>query len=172
MAEAVKNVVTKKEPNYWIKLGIVFFIQIFFRFLPNFGEITDLGMAVAGIFIGTLVGWCICDPIWPSFSCLILLGLANYSTMSQLIPALFGHPAVVTAILAFIFGGAVLASGLSDWAGRWLLSRKFLHGKPGLLVAFLIFTNWLLTPYCSIAILILLMGIDICGCKTSRSGQR
>ncbi len=155
MANGTK-VIEKQSSTYWIKLGIVLFIQLFFRFLPNFGSVTDLGMSVTGIFVGTLVGWCICDPIWPSLSCLILLGLTDYSTMSALIPSMFGSPVVVLTILSFLFAGVVLDSGLSDWAGKWVMSRKILNGRPWLLVVFILLTMYVLGAFCGIALLILL----------------
>jgi len=152
MVAAIKQ----KDSSYWIKIALVLFIQIFFRFLPNLPGVTDLGMAVCGIFIGTLVGWCLCDPIWPSLSCLILLGMTAYSTTTELVSGLFGNPAVLTSLLSFLLGGCIIATGLSDWATRWLMSRSFLKGRPVVLMCMLMFAMWILTPFCSIAVLILL----------------
>lgn len=157
MSSAIKT----KDRAYWIKLALVLFIQIFFRFLPNFGSITDIGMAITGIFIGTLVGWCICDPVWPSISCLILMGLTEYSTVTTLLTQMFGNASIVTTIFTFLFSGCVLASGLSDWLGKWFMSRKILKGRPLLITAFFIFVSWLLGPYCGMSLLILLWDITM-----------
>lgn len=155
MAELAKKV-ENKPTSYWIKVAVVLFIQIFFRYLPNFGEITDFGMAVLGIFIGTLVGWCLCDTVWPSFACLILLGFTDAGAVTPIMGKMFGNTVVVQSILSFLFSGVVLLSGMSDWAGQWLMSREFLHGRPWLLAILLVAVHVVLMPFCSIAILILL----------------
>ena len=70
------------EMFYWLKIVLVLAIQILFRFLPNFGQVTDLGMSILGIFLGAIVGWCICDAAWPSITAILLLGMTDYGTIS------------------------------------------------------------------------------------------
>lgn len=37
-----------------------------FRFLPNFGPVTDDGMVLLGAFIGAVYGWSFINMLWPS----------------------------------------------------------------------------------------------------------
>ena len=43
--------------SYYINVCIMVVLMIFFRFLPAFGSMTEVGMAVLGVFIGTIYGW-------------------------------------------------------------------------------------------------------------------
>ncbi len=117
------------EMFYWLKIVLVLAIQILFRFLPNFGQVTDLGMSILGIFLGAIVGWCICDAAWPSITAILLLGMTDYGTISGIFSTLFSNTALLIVMLSFIFAGVILSCGLSDWLGKWLISRKVLRGK-------------------------------------------
>ncbi len=146
------------EMFYWLKIVLVLAIQILFRFLPNFGQVTDLGMSILGIFLGAIVGWCICDAAWPSITAILLLGMTDYGTISGIFSTLFSNTALLIVMLSFIFAGVILSCGLSDWLGKWLISRKVLRGKPWLLTFCIILTMYIGTAMCGsgTAIMILL----------------
>ena len=42
--------------KYYVHAIIVVCFMLFFRFLPSFGPVTELGMQILGIFIGCLWG--------------------------------------------------------------------------------------------------------------------
>ncbi len=158
MTEAIKSSVLNKSASYWIKNATPVFIMIFFRFIPPFGGITPLGITIIGIFLGAIVGWCLCDETsWPSFLACIMLGLLGGSlSINGVIITAIGSVLTLQILFIFIFSGIILSSGFSTWAGKWLMSRKFLHGRPYLLTAFLMITMWLLAPFGGLAIMILL----------------
>jgi hypothetical protein len=58
-----------------------------------------------------------------------------------------------------IFSGVVIGTGFAEWAGQWIVSRKLLHGHPILLSVFIILAMYLLEPFASIAMLILLWDV-------------
>ncbi len=67
---------TKKiKPTYWIHSAIAISFMLFFRFLPAPEPLTPYGMALLGIFIGAVYGWCTVSMIWPSLLALTLMGL-------------------------------------------------------------------------------------------------
>lgn len=148
----------KRDTMYWMKVVLVLAIQICFRFLPNFGQMTDLGMAVLGVFLGAIVGWCICDAAWPSISAIVLLGLTGYDSITNIFSSLFSNSALLIVMLSFIFAGVILSSGLSDWLGKWLITRKFLRGKPWVLTVCIVLTMYIGMAMCGsgTAIMILL----------------
>lgn len=69
-------------------IGVV--IMIFFRFLPNFPYITDIGMEVFGIFIETIYLWTTVETLWSSLLSIFLLGISNYSSMDNVLGDFIG----------------------------------------------------------------------------------
>ena len=65
-----------------------------FRFLPNFGPVTDDGMVLLGVFIGAVYGWSFINMLWPSIlpKTWILPIFLNKLTV-------FGHVAVFMVVM-------------------------------------------------------------------------
>ena len=56
-----------KKDLYLVHMAIGIGIMLLFRFLPlNLPNVTETGMEILGIFIGTLYLWSTSDPIWAS----------------------------------------------------------------------------------------------------------
>ena len=72
-------------------------------FLPSFGAITDLGMDVLGVFIGTIYGWLTLGLIWPSIFSLAALGLIGYIGVQQAFCDGFGYMNIPILIMSFVF---------------------------------------------------------------------
>jgi sodium-dependent dicarboxylate transporter 2/3/5 len=163
MAEAIKERIASKSMSYWIKTAIPVFIMIFFRYIPPFGGITELGITIIGIFLGAIVGWCICDETaWPSLLACIMLGLlgGNFSVFG-VISSAASSSITLQILFIYIFAGIILSSNFSTWAAKFLLSRKFIQGRPYALSAFLAFTMWALAPFGGMALMILLWEVII-----------
>ena len=56
----------KSEFSQYIHYIITAIIIFGFRFLPNFGPVTDEGMVLLGAFIGAVYGWSFINMLWPS----------------------------------------------------------------------------------------------------------
>lgn len=109
-------------------------IMIFFRFLPlNLPEITDIGMEVLGIFIGTLYLWTTVDPGWASLMSIAMLGFSHFAPMPQLLQQCFGNATLVQIFFLMIMSGALVYYKITAYIGRFFLTRKFSNGKPWVL---------------------------------------
>lgn len=66
-------------------IGIL--IMFLFRFLPiSLPEVTDVGMAVIGVFIGTIYLWItVDDPIWTSVISMCMLVYAGFFDMNTML---------------------------------------------------------------------------------------
>lgn len=121
---------TKADIRYWITSAIGIFIMLFFKFIPAPEPITPIGMEIIGIFIGMILLWSFIDPIWPSLLGILLLGCSSYASMNQILMNFLGDATVVQLIFMMILIGALVQSGLTDYIGRWFLTRKVINGKP------------------------------------------
>ena len=74
--------------TYWLHLAIGMFFMFVFPRLTPFEPVTEVGMAVMGVFIGMVYLWSTMDSIWPSMLGLLLVGISGY------VPELQGYAAV------------------------------------------------------------------------------
>lgn len=122
---------TNLTPVKVIHILISLAIMFFFRFLPAPEPMTPLGIEVIGIFLGMLYGWLIAnDSFWPSIMGLIFLGLSSYTTVPAVFTSGFGNNTVLLIFFFYAFTNIINAAGITDYIARWMVSRKFVQGKP------------------------------------------
>lgn len=140
----------KKEwmQSRWMHLCVSVALMVLFRLLPPFAGITPYGMAIIGIFAGTIYGWIASDVIWPSFFSLTALVLTvDFAPSASAILATVMSDMTVGFIIAVQFVTAIVSvSGAVEWLGRWFVSRPMIKGRPYFLVLSLLLTSVLVSP--------------------------
>ena len=131
-----------KSIKYYIKSAIVLIIMFGFRYLPAIDPITPQGMHVLGIFIGLLVGWSTVGIIWPCFAAFIGLCMTGLTDVSSLLAACFGSDIYVMLLCFFAFMTLVSESKVTNVIINWMISLKFLRGKPWLFSFMLILASF------------------------------
>lgn len=121
---------TRKSFIDYFHIAMVFFITFGMGLLPPFGQITEYGMDVLGIFLGTLYGWIFCELFWPSLLALIVLSFTDFGNITTVFTAGFGNSNVVMILMVFIFVGYLELSGLMRFIAEWFVSRKICQGRP------------------------------------------
>ena len=129
--------------NTIIGIAIMFIIRLF----PPVAPITETGMEVLGIFIGTLWLWTTVDPTWASIFSIFMIGVSSYDTMGNVITAAFGNPTVVQMLFMMIFSGALVNQRITPYIGRWFLTKKVAEGKPWLLTFFICLGAYILSVF-------------------------
>ena len=118
-------------------VAIVLGLCIYF-FVPTTNGLTQSGVALLSVFIPTIYLWLTCGTGWTS-----LLSV----TMVVLLGAYQGVPAYMTlwgnicaaAVIPFLMVATVLEeSGAFEWIVKWIVSRKFIHGRPTLFLVMMI----------------------------------
>ena len=114
--------------KFYLNVAIMLCIEIFFRFIPPFGEMTAMGMAVLGVFLGTVYGWLTLDsmPVASLLGVLMMVNTSFYSTANEAFSASFGGTLCLQLIM--IFG---LVGVLNDANCTELYVRKILNSKLG-----------------------------------------
>jgi len=121
--------------KWYLNVAISLCFMFFFRFIPAPEPMTPLGMAVLGIFIGCIYGWCTTNLIWPSLVGLVLFGFTGFTTPTAAWGTLMSNGTVALALWLMIAVGLLNNTGLTQYLATWSISRQFTKGKPWLFVS-------------------------------------
>lgn len=116
--------------RYCIHCVVGVLIMLLFAFLPPFGPVTEVGVRVLGVFLGTMYLWTFVDTLWPSLLGVLMLGLTGFDGFNSLLTSTFGSPIVVMLFFVIMLTGAVTEEGLCGYISRWFITRKMNNGRP------------------------------------------
>ena len=134
----------KKNMSY-IHFAIGLLIMLIFRFIPVgvLPNVTEPGLQIMGIFIGTIYLWTTSDPSVASITAIVMIGLSDFTTAGGALIGCFGNATVIQMLFLMIFMGGLTNRRLTVYIGRWILTRKVIEGKPWVFT-----TAILLGSYC------------------------
>lgn len=112
-------------------------------FLSEGQVLTEYGVRITMIFVGAIWGWIFINLIIPSFAALIFLVLAGMGTAKEVVGAGFGAEIILLIVFFSIFTQWLEDIGLTNTMAKWLLSRKFLSGKPYVFIFMLFLVTFL-----------------------------
>lgn len=120
---------THKSYKEWIHTAIGLALMFGIPLLPPIEPITTTGMQIGGIFIGAIYLWSMVSTFWPSLITVIALGFTDYTDMNGILSA-FSAYLPMLMLFCMIFFGAIGDCGLTQYIGRWFLTRKIINGRP------------------------------------------
>lgn len=163
----------KWNTNYIIKIVIMLAIMFTIGKLPPFGMITPFGMRILGVFAGILFGWIAIDIMVPAMFGFVALCLAGYGTVVGNLGTAFSNMTVLMVLFSGVFAGAMERAHVIDVATKVLFTRKFLDGKPWLLVGSILFCAYLAQLLdCGFAGIFLIWALAIDLCKEAGYGAK
>lgn len=140
----------KKSRTQTINSIIGVAIMFLFPMLPiELIGITDTGMEVIGIFIGTIYLWSTVDSLWASLIAVGMLGISSYSTMSAVMSSLMGNTTAMTMFFIMVFTGALTHNKVTVYVVRSILKIKFANGKPWLITGIIVTGAYLVSAFIS-----------------------
>lgn len=119
-----------KNTSYYIKALITVVIMFGFGQLPPIDPITPLGMNIVGIFIGLLFGWMTIGLIWPSILGCVALVLIGGMSVADVLAGGWGSTTQMLIFFMIVVAGIVEQSGVSRFIAMFLITRKWVLGKP------------------------------------------
>lgn len=119
-----------KHTSYYIKALITVVIMFGFGQLPPIEPITPLGMNIVGIFIGLLFGWMTIGLIWPSILGCVALVLIGGMKVADVLAGGWGSTTQMLIFFMIVVAGIVEQSGVSRFIAMFLITRKWVLGKP------------------------------------------
>lgn len=139
---------TTKKDLYLVHLIIGIGIMIAFRVLPiQLPHVTATGMEILGIFVGTLYLWSTSDPIWASIFAIFMVGLSSYSSMNAVLTSTFGNPILVQVFFLLTIVNCLVENNLTEYVGRFFLTRKICTGRPWMLSFFIMLGCMLMAAF-------------------------
>ncbi len=116
-------------------IGIAIMLLGFF--VPEGAVITQTGMRVLFIFIGTLFLWTAVGGPWVSVLSITMIGFSGYTeTFGAAFTKALGDETILMTMFMFVlFAGGLAESGCMQYVTRWVLTRKFIAGKPYVMLA-------------------------------------
>lgn len=131
-----KEQIIFKNRTFYFHVAVSVLLMIGVGYLPPFAPITPFGMRIIGIFIGAIYGWTFVDMLLPS-----LLGMCVLSLSIGIGPVLnggLGNPVVAMMLLLFPFLALINMCHLDRAIAYWIITRKFLSGRPWLFSFFIL----------------------------------
>lgn len=127
----------KEMVNFIIAVAFMFL----FRFVPAPDPITPFGMAVLGVFIGAIWGWCFGgnSTLWASLLALVALGIGMPAGAFGAVSQVFSGYVFIMVLLSLFTVGALMGADIAEYLVYKLLCAKFLKGHPWLLVAMILY---------------------------------
>lgn len=167
--------VAKNNVTYYINSAIGLIIMFGFGLLPTFGPMTEYGMNMLGIFIGIIYLWSFVDMAWPSIAAFVAYAIFSGEGIASIVNLGFGSNQLIMVIFCLVIAYAVISHGVFDNFVPWMLSLKFLKGRPWLITIMLILTIFILqlmqTQFATVFLMISII-YKICDvCNLERSSK-
>lgn len=135
----------KKYLHYIIGLAIMFG----FRFIPEgvLPNVTPIGLSILGIFIGTIYLWSTVDPLSSSVIGLLMIAFSGFAPVGQFTAGAFGTPVVIQLWFLMIFIAGLTNRRLTDYIGRWIITRKVIEGRPWVFTAAILYGTYVMAVF-------------------------
>lgn len=122
----------------FINQCIVLFMMFGFKYLPPFGAMTELGMAILGIFVGAIYGWITIDMLFPNIAGIIALGFSGaYPSFVATFQATFANDSSVMMIGCLFVCAFMEMMNLTDVIVGFLLNMRI--AKKNIVMFFILF---------------------------------
>lgn len=138
-----------KNKTTYIHFAIGMAIMILFRFIPLgvLPNVTDVGLQIMGVFIGTIYLWSTIDPMIASLASIIMMTMCDFGGSGAVLKECFGNPTVVQMFYLQIFMGGLTNRKLTIYIARWIMTRKFIEGKPWMFTFVMLFGTYTMAVF-------------------------
>jgi len=113
-----------------VKLIVCFGIIAVFWVLPPAPPLTQIGMRVLGVFIGTILLLSLVDTVWPALLAVAILSRTGVATLNEAIIGSIGSWVIYFILMSFIMTYALNESGFTNRLVSKFMSLKFVSKNP------------------------------------------
>ena len=140
---AVATSTPQKRDLSWLHYTVVFFLMfLLHNFVSPFYGLTTEGVSVLCIFAGLIYGWGFAGLLVPSLMSMVALGFSGLYSVSEIVVQGFGNDIVIFCVLMFVIVSCMIDCGVTEIFAGWLLTRRFLQGRPWAFSAMLCFVAY------------------------------
>lgn len=135
----------------YVNFLIGFAIMILFRFIPLgvLPNVTEVGLQVIGVFIGTIYLWSTINPTVASLVSILMLAVTDFGSAGSVLSTCFGNPTVVQMFFLMIFMGGLTNRKLTIYIARWIMTRKLMEGRPWIFTLLMMIGAYLMSVFIS-----------------------
>ena len=128
-----------RTPSFYVHAAIGLFLMFFAgRILTPVYPLTEVGMLVAGVFLGAIWLWCFVGFLWPSLLAIVAFALTGFAGIGAIMQQTFGHSVTVLLLFSMILFGSPQHVGATRYITRFFLTRKVFNNRP-IVFAFVFF---------------------------------
>ncbi|MEF9959149.1 MAG: citrate transporter [Niameybacter sp.] len=133
----------------YVHFLIGFAIMILFRFIPLgiLPNVTEVGLQVIGVFIGTIYLWSTINPTVASIVSISMLAISDFAPAGGVLSTCFGNPTVVQMFFLMIFMGGLTNRKLTVYIARWIMTRKLMEGRPWVFTLVMMLGTYLMSVF-------------------------
>ena len=174
--------VSKTKRTYWLWIAIGLAFMLVFPKLPPMDPITPTGMTLLGVFLGMIILWSAVNSIWPSVMGLLLVSFSGvvpdaqgYAAVKTVFLNAFGNETTLFIVFGMVLFGGLDYLGITPYLAKFLLSRKFMEGRPYVILAVIFTTSYLLSGLTVALVSMFLLwpiAIDICAKLGYKKGDK
>lgn len=117
-------------------VAVVLFFGLGFVTPPD--GLTKQSMQVLGVFSGTILLWLTIATDWPSFLCVAALIIIGVVDSGDAFAVLLGNSTCAFLLFSYMLASALTETGVLRRFSIWCTTRKFIAGKPWVLLFMLI----------------------------------
>jgi hypothetical protein len=135
MAQVVTASPKRYGGDYAFKFGIPLIIYILFKFfLAAPPPMTHVGLEIVGIFLVACWLWIFVGTGWTSVLAICLVAISGYMPATQVIKNSFGDWMFSFLMGCMLVNYVLSECGLSRRIAIWFVTRKFVKGKPWVII--------------------------------------
>ena len=112
------------------KILVSLAIIVLFWFVPAPEPLTQIGMRVIGVFIGTVLLLSLVDTVWPAILAVALLSRTGVASLNEAIAGTLGSWIVYFVLMSFVMTYALNKSGFTDRLVAKFMGMKFVSKSP------------------------------------------
>lgn len=122
----------QKNFGYYAICVIAILLMFFGGMIPSFSpDIPKVGMQLLGVFVGMVLLWStVGGVIWPSILAIIAFGMTDYTNVNAAVMSSLGQVVIWQVLMVIVLASTITVSGGGEFMARWVISRKFLKGRP------------------------------------------
>ena len=127
----------KKYQKHFI-IALIAGVLIYFG-LPEANGLTNAGVRMLAVFIPTIYLWLTCGTGWTSLLSVTVAVMLQVAPGASTYMTLWGN-ICGAAVIPFLMVASVMEeSGAFEWIVKWIISRRFIHGRPTLFMVMFTF---------------------------------
>ncbi|MBR4579292.1 MAG: SLC13 family permease [Oscillospiraceae bacterium] len=128
-----------KDTKKWVFTIIGVLLMLCGGFLPPIFGLSQLGMQIACIFVGTILLWMFVSVTWPSLLCIVALILTPLYTYSSALNGSMGGWITSFVLFSSMLTYVLRQTGFLRRVALWIVTRPFAKKNPWLLLGLLFF---------------------------------